>query len=165
VRLSWALTIVGVLGCLQHCAGPARAQDDVAAAFAQLCPKQERRIRPHVESASARHGVPGSLLVVLMATESQCRTSVVNPRTGAVGLTQILPHGSANYPWRYSVAKLKRPGLNLMLGARHLAKWIRRCGSVAGGLAIYHGRKKCSMVDDHVRMQISLWRKTQEGRS
>lgn len=109
----------------------------LALAIALLCPQSEVPEETFRREARRSH-VPVMLLVAVSSTESACRNKT-NPRTGATGPMQILPRGSAD-----DGTDLTDVDNNVRLGARHLARWIRRCGSVEGGLAIYHGEQKCS---------------------
>lgn len=132
---------VGVLLCTAATCGPARA--DTASALRALCGQRGRTLAPIVDRAAALHSIPAIWLVAQVAAESQCRPGVVNARTGAVGLMQIMPMGSAN-PRRLSAAALRNPATSINLGAAHLARCLALCGSFGGAIHVYHGHKKCS---------------------
>lgn len=154
-----ALFLAGLAACLSHCVGPARA-DTTSSALAVLCPGHQDLAEP-VRAASRRHLMHPATLVALVKSESPtCNPRVVNPRTGAVGLTQILPRGSAN-PAHLSVEALKDPATNLDLGARHLAGLLVLCGSLGGAVHVYHGNQTCSgwQRDDHAWKVIGYVRR------
>jgi soluble lytic murein transglycosylase-like protein len=83
------------------------------------------------------------MLATLMASESTCREDAINPRTHALGLFQVLATGSAN-PRHLTQAELLEPETNADLGAAHLARLLRLCGSFGGAVSLYHGHRKCS---------------------
>jgi len=79
--------------------------------------------------------------------------------THTLGLFQILTTGSAN-PGHLAPAQLLDPDGNADLGAAHLARLLRLCGSFGGALAVFHGRRFCSSwrSDKHVRLVIEMER-------
>jgi soluble lytic murein transglycosylase-like protein len=90
-----------------------------------------------------RHLIHPVLLVMVVAAESNCKANRVNKRSGAVGLGQILPKGSANRG-DYTPLQLRDPDLNLYLTARHIAWCLTLCGDNAlAAVAVYNGSKKC----------------------
>lgn len=130
-------------------------------ALEALCPRH-MDLAPFVDVAARRHLVRAEWLVANMAAESQCNPKAVNRRTGAVGLLQILPKGSAN-PTHLSIEALKDPAINLDLGARHLASLFVLCGALGPATHVYHGHARCRgwRDDPHVRrvclmLQIAL---------
>ena len=145
----WALLLAGVC----------RAQD-AADSLAALCPTRQA-LAQLVEAASHSARVPPVVLVAMARVESTCDPSAVNRRTQSYGLLQIKLDGSAN-PDHLEPDELTDPEINVPLGALHLSRWVRLCGSLAGGLTIYHGRKgafhgkgRCD-VDDYARRVLSL---------
>jgi hypothetical protein len=83
------------------------------------------------------------LLAKTVAAESHCRARVVNKRSGAVGLGQILPCRSADRDC-HTVEELKGIELNLDLTAAHLARCLAHCrGRVSGAVAVYNGARRC----------------------
>jgi hypothetical protein len=129
----WALLFFGICG---------RAHAQTAFASLQvLCPKATA-LAPHVEAAAATWRVRPVVLVAMIRTESTCGTDLVNERSGALGHIQVMPGRSAD-PNRLPRARLLDPATNLDLGARHLRRCVDLCGSLAGGLSVFHGKKKC----------------------
>ena len=92
-------------------------------------------------SARAHH-VPPSVVDSQIFRESTCRPGAVNRRTGAVGLGQILPGGSASL--RHPASELADPALNVELTARHLHRCFVLCGTWAGARRVYGGHRSCS---------------------
>jgi hypothetical protein len=93
--------------------------------------------------------------------ESSCGKNLVNMRTRSYGDLQIKVDGSANVD-HLDAGELMDPEVSYRLGANHLRRWIGLCGSLAGGLTIYHGRKgafhgrgHCD-VDDYARRILGL---------
>ena len=156
--LRHAMLLIGIFLCVHHC-GPARAQD-ASGSLAALCPVRQA-LAPLVEAAAHSARVRPVVLVAMARVESTCDPSAVNRRTQSYGLLQIKLDGSAN-PDHLEPDELTDPEINVPLGARHLSRWVRLCGSLAGGLTLYHGRKgafhgkgRCD-VDDYARRVLSL---------
>jgi len=100
-----------------------------------------------MQHEARRHLIHPVLLVLVVAAESHCNPDAVNKRSGAVGLGQILPAGSANRG-NYSPAKLRDPDLNLYLTARHLAWCLVLCGDrPLHAVAVFNGSKKCRATE------------------
>lgn len=151
---------------------PARSDVSSADAVSVLCPGRGA-LAPLFQAASERYRIRPVVLVAMARVESSCDPSAVNRRTGAVGLLQILPTGSAN-PDGLSQAELLAPETSIDLGARHLRKLVNLCGTLVGGLGCYHGRRFCrdGRTDGYARKVMGLvgWakrqlRKLQERRS
>ena len=165
MRLTIAMLVLGTAIC---CCDVARA--DTAAALDRLCGRAD--LAPIVDAASRRHGVRPLMLAVLMASESTCREDAVNPVTHALGLFQILTTGSAN-PAHLEPAALLDPETNADLGAAHLARLLRLCGTFGGAVHIFHGYRRCSdwREDKHARKVVGMlaslrrWLRMQEGRT
>ena len=134
---------------------PARGQS-ASDSLAVLCPTRQA-LAPLVEAAAAKHHVQPVVLVAMMRVESTCDPAAVNRRTSSVGLLQIKLDGSAN-PDGLSPDELSDPAVNLDLGARHLRKLVRMCGTLAGGLSVYHGKRRCDegKTDGYARRVMSL---------
>lgn len=129
----------------------------IAFALAILCQGTTVRVED-VERAADQHALDPIVLVVLMADESTCNPRAVNRRTGAVGLLQILPEGSAN-PDQLTMAQLLDPDANMDLGAAAVSRLLALCGNLGQALTLYRGggkrdpdtgRTKCQ-TDDHSR--------------
>ena len=140
--------LLGAAICLTATCGPARA--DTATALDHLCHRPD--LAPVIDTAAKRHHVSPMRLAVLMASESTCREDAVNPSTHALGLFQILTTGSAN-PGHLAPAQLLDPATNADLGAAHLARLLRLCGSFGAAVSIYHGHRRCGdwREDKHAR--------------
>jgi hypothetical protein len=126
----------------------------IVLALRLACGPGHDALAPHIESAAAREAIDPMVLVVLASAESSCHARAVNRRTGAVGLMQILPQGSAN-PDHLTTAQLLDPKTNVDLGAAHLARLLELCGGLGGAFSIYHGKhremkagRKVCPVDD-----------------
>lgn len=133
--IAWALLFFVV---------PARAAEMSASdATALLCPGRGH-LAPLFAAAAERWKVRPVVLVAMARVESTCDPTAVNRRTGAVGLMQIMPGASADVDHIGDANELMDPATNIELGARHLRRWWTACGSLAGGLAVFHGRQKCS---------------------
>lgn len=128
--LAWAAMVL-LLG-RAHAGTVERALAIACPGHADLAPIVEREARTHL-----LHPVR---LVVVIACESQCDSEAVNGRTMASGLGQIIPGLSADMTGR----DLFDPGDSLYLTARHLSRWLTKCGSLGGAVHVYHGHKKCS---------------------
>jgi soluble lytic murein transglycosylase-like protein len=145
VTRALVLAIAGTLLCLTHCAGPARAEMTTAFALRSMCARPEfAAIAPMVDRASADHGIEPLHLAAVIAAESRCVRNAKNPITGAIGLGQVLPAGSAN-PSRLSEARLYDPRTNIDLTAAHLARCLALCGALGGGIgeaiSVYNGHR------------------------
>lgn len=112
----------------------------VALALQYFCPALIT-LAPTVEAASSQYEIDPVVLVALFARESACDPKAVNSRTGAIGLGQILPDGSAARG--LTVGQLKNVETNITTTARHIAKCLLLCGSMVRALAVYHGRQYC----------------------
>ena len=134
-------------------------------AFAMLCPNQ-LQLAPAIDTAATKYGLDPVALVVLMHAESACKEGVENKRTGALGLFQILPGGTAN-PDLLTHEQILKPETNIDIGAAALARLLGICGSLSQAFTLYHGggkkdpntgRTKCQ-TDAHAR---KLMRRIQE---
>ena len=88
--------------------------------------------RDIISVAAARHGVDARLVHALIQVESAYHSNARSPK-GAMGLMQVLPgtgrdaaasEGAAGF----TPARLLEPATNILLGTRHLAQLIGRCG-------------------------------------
>lgn len=85
--------------------------------------------REHFESAAKETGLPQSLLYAIARTESSFEPTVASG-AGAIGLMQLLPSAAGrvaglwNLP-KPSVASLRKPGVNVAVGARYLLELSR----------------------------------------
>ena len=137
--------------------GPAHATT-TEDAIAIACGPGHAELAPIIDAAARRQLEHPVTLVALIKSESpRCDPNAVNPRTHAVGLTQILPTGSAN-PRHLSIEELKDPATNINLGARHLAGLLTMCGSLGSAVHVYHGHKTCGgwKHDRHARKVLGI---------
>lgn len=122
-----------------------------AASVAEVCAPHAGLIADAAESA----GVPRALLVALIFCESSCRVDAVHTTTGAVGLGQILPGGSAAKD--HTPGELADPWRNVLLAAQHLAHWRQRCGTWRGAVEVYNGRKNCRVRSRQGAKVVRVW--------
>ena len=142
MRLSLSLLVVGALLCLLHPFASARAGEMSAAdAVSVICPGRGA-LAPLFQSSADRHHVPAAVLVAQFRIEASCNAKAVNVTTKSFGAMGIKLDGSANVD-HLEAGELMDPATNIDLGARHLRRWARTCGSLAGSLSIYHGRTHC----------------------
>ena len=116
-----------------------------------------RTLAEPIHLAATEHLVPVLLLTALAFAESSCNPNAVHRRTGAVGLFQILPAGSASLG--YTAEELKEPNLNSCLAATYLATWHRRCGSWRGAVEVYGGRQHCKVRSKQGAKIIAIWQR------
>jgi hypothetical protein len=107
-----------------------------------LCGPSAIGLAPHVDHAAHKYHVKPVVLIAMARVESTCHVDARDGR-GDWGLLQIREGGSAALG--YTAEELLKPRLNLELGARHLHRWIVRCGDVRAALGIFDGWKKCSL--------------------
>jgi hypothetical protein len=87
---------------------------------------------------SHRHLIPPVLLARAVAAESHCNADAVNKLSGAVGLGQILPSGSANRG-NFTSEELRDPDLNNGNCYCRANAWSRR---VLDGLRLAISRRQ-----------------------
>jgi hypothetical protein len=121
-----------------------------------LCPGHDS-LAESIEREAHRHLIHPVLLVLVVAAESHCNANAVNKRSGAVGLGQILPAGSANRG-NYTPAQLRDPDLNLYLTARHIAWCLVLCGErKLHAIAVYNGSERCRATEWSHRVLNGLY--------
>lgn len=128
--LAWAALFIAV--------PPARAS--TADSLRTLCGSRAVDLAPLVQATARRFLLHPQFLASVIAAESTCRPRAIGAR-GEIGLGQIKPDGSAAAG--YTRAQLFDPATNLEATARHLARLHVLCGSFAGALSVYSGRRKC----------------------
>jgi hypothetical protein len=144
MRLTLVLLALGAAICCCELAHATTTE----LAIQRMCPRDPYPwpsltwMAPIVDAAAVKHSVDAVVLVALMHSESNCRLTAVNKRTGATGLFQIAERGSAN-PEHITRAQLMGVPENIDLGARHLAGLVAMCGSLGGALHVYHGNRTC----------------------
>jgi len=122
--------------------------------------ERAQRNAPHIAAAALEHDIPPLLLVAIIHKESSFRRRVRGLR-GEIGLMQLLRTGGC-IPERLPTRKAIVPRTNIMLGAKCLARYIKRCGSISAGLSRYNGRgctTKTEYSDKVTRRwkELELW--------
>jgi soluble lytic murein transglycosylase-like protein len=108
----------------------------------QLCGWPAADYASDVARAAKRYDLDPFVLVSMIRQESHCKPTATG-RLGEIGLMQIKRNTLATAGHdRLSDEALREPRLNIMLGARHLHRCLKRCGgALAGALGLYSGRK------------------------
>jgi soluble lytic murein transglycosylase-like protein len=96
--------------------------------------------------AAARYGIDPSLVMAIAQRESGFR-NIVNPRTGACGVMQLLPATAA----AYGVTNCLDPASNIDAGVHVLADYIRQFGDVVKAVAAY------DWGSGHLSSAIAQW--------
>ncbi len=98
-----------------------------------------RAVVEAAERAGARHGLPSSLLLAMVETESSFNHEA-RSAYGARGLMQVVPRF---HPEEVKAAggahRLDDPATNIDVGARILARYLDRSGNLQRALAKYSG--------------------------
>jgi hypothetical protein len=116
---------------------------ETAALLLSLCGPGAVGLAPHFQAAAHRYHIPPVILIAQARVESTCHPNAVGGKDGInVGLLAIRVGASAAHG--HTAEELKRPRLNLLLGARHLRKTWDLCHDLAGGLGVYAGYRTCS---------------------
>ena len=117
--------------------------------------ERAQRNAPHIAAAALEHDIPPLLLVAVIHKESSFRRRVRGLR-GEIGLMQLLRTGGC-IPERLSSRKAIVPSTNIMLGAKCLARYIKRCGSISAGLSRYNGRG-CAAKSEYSDKVTHRWK-------
>lgn len=102
-----------------------------------------------VRRAAARHGVPASYLIALMAVETGLwardpeRQASLTSSAGARGLMQIMP-GNARMFGGYDKAELFEPRVNVDVGARIVSRFMDDGHDLPALSALYNSGGLCS---------------------
>lgn len=129
------LALAGFFGCLQHCAGPARAST-TESALEVLCPGHQD-LATHVDAAARKHMLHPVALVAVMRVESRCRMDAVG-KAGEVCAFQL--RGVARNG--RTRVELRDPATCIDTGARWLSLMTTWSGSLPGGLGAYNTGKR-----------------------
>jgi hypothetical protein len=156
MKITIALLVLGAALCCYRFAHAQSASDSLLA----LCPDRIA-LASTVEDAASASRVSAVVLVAMGYVESSCGKKLVNLRSQSYGFIQIKIDGSANVD-HLEADDLLDPATNLRLGAKHLKRMVSLCGSLAGGLTVYHGRKESyqgrgrCLVDGYARKVLAL---------
>jgi len=119
----------------------------LAAILASLPAASEKRVKraqrhgPLIVEAAERYSVPQLVLVAQIKNESGWRVFVKGKDGLDLGLLQLRRGGGCLDGFEHMTDReLMKPRRNIFLGARCLAKFIKRCGSLEAGLSRYNGR-------------------------
>jgi len=109
-----------------------------------------------IASASTSAGVPQQLVTAVVQVESSCRSQVVHPTSGAVGLGQILPWWLRTNLAAKCGTNLYSPRVNLCYTARILRyeyhryrTWDRALRAYSGNAPGYVGKVIRAMQRNH----------------
>ncbi len=98
-----------------------------------------RAVVDAAEQAGARHGLPPSLLLAMVETESSFNQEA-RSAYGARGLMQVVPRfHPAEIKAAGGAHRLDDPATNIDVGARILARYLDRSGDLRRALAKYSG--------------------------
>lgn len=116
---------------------PSAPAAPVAATPPPRASARAQQLRPLIEQAAARHGLPAALVEAVVAVESGFNTQAVSPK-GARGPMQLMPATARQYGLA-DRRQLHEPAQNVDAGARHLKELLdRHQGNVALALAAYN---------------------------
>jgi soluble lytic murein transglycosylase-like protein len=102
-------------------------------------PEQVRQVVRVSERVAARHGLPPELLLAIVETESGFNTAA-RSSYGARGLMQVVPRFHPEVVAEVGGAKkLDEPEANIEAGAKILASYVERAGSLDKALVRYSG--------------------------
>jgi soluble lytic murein transglycosylase-like protein len=116
---------------------PGAASAPAAATARPRRSARAQQLRPLIEQAAARHGLPAALVEAVVAVESGFNPQAVSPK-GARGPMQLMPATARQYGLT-DTRQLHEPAQNIDAGARHLKELLdRHQGNVALALAAYN---------------------------
>jgi len=106
----------------------------------QLCGWNATDYAGDVVHAAKRYNLDPRILVSMMWQESRCKPDATG-KLGELGLMQLKRDTWALSGYNHlSDEELRAPALNIMLGARHLRRCLKKCsGAIAGALGLYSG--------------------------
>jgi soluble lytic murein transglycosylase-like protein len=106
----------------------------------QLCGWNATDYAGDVVHAAKRYDLDPRLLVSMMFQESRCKPDATG-KLGELGLMQLKRDTWALSGYNHLPdSELRMPALNIMLGARHLRRCLKKCGGfLAGALGLYSG--------------------------
>lgn len=115
----------------------------VSAMLINLCGVSAAKYTPHVIRAAERYDLDPRLLVSSMRQESDCDPNATGA-LGELGQMQLKRFTWATKGYDHlSDEELRKPSINIRLGARHIRNCLRKCGgSLAGALGLYKGIKR-----------------------
>ena len=114
---------------------PENSGTETAPYFTTLGPSRSsfEALRPFIEEAARRTGLPAALIDAVIRTESGYRAQAVS-RVGAQGLMQLMPATAAEV----GVADAFDPRQNILGGSLYLRKMFDRFGSIELAVAAYN---------------------------
>lgn len=122
-------------------------------------PERIRRVVRASQQAGLRHGLPPTLLLAMVETESSFDTAA-RSGYGARGLMQIVPRHHPEIIAAIGGAhRLDQPEINIETGAKILAAYVERSGSLEKGLSRYSGGAR-RYADKVLKRQRELERST-----
>ena len=109
----------------------------------QLCGVAATDFAEDVVHAAKRYDLDPRLLVSMMRQESHCNPEATGA-LGEIGIMQLKRNTWATSGYNKLTDKqLRKPRINIMLGARHIYRCLQKCGgSLAGALGLYSGLRK-----------------------
>jgi Transglycosylase SLT domain len=102
-------------------------------AVATVDPPVGEDYRAHARAAAVRHGLNPDLFLRLVGRESNFNPSAINPKSGAIGLGQLMPGTASDLG-----VNPKDPIANLDGSARYLKQQLDRFGDYRRALAAYN---------------------------
>jgi hypothetical protein len=153
--------VVMLLCCLE-CAAYAKPSE-ARQALRILCPAH-LDLAPHFDRAAGRYGLPVEMLVAVARQESRC-DPMARGKLGERGVGQLKPGTIAALG--VPVDHLNRPGTNIRLMARHLARCLLLCGDWAAALGVYSGRRTCpaGRASPYARRVLELFEQAKGAKS
>jgi soluble lytic murein transglycosylase-like protein len=109
----------------------------------QLCGSSAIDYAKDVAHAAKKYNLDSRVLVSMMRQESHCDQNATGA-LGEIGLFQLKRNTWATSGYNKLTDKqLRKPRINIMLGARHLYRCLQKCdGWIAGALGMYSGLRK-----------------------
>ncbi len=115
----------------------------IAALLMSFCGAHAKQYAAHAIRAAELYGLNPRIIASMMKQESGCLRDAVG-RKNEQGLMQVKRNTIATRGYDHlSDTQLRRPALNIRLGARHLRYCLNKCnGDLPGALGMYSGLKK-----------------------
>lgn len=109
----------------------------------QLCGPAATDFAEQIVRSAKQYDLDPRILVSMMRQESHCDPDATGA-LGELGLFQLKRNTWATSGYNKLTDKqLRKPRINIMLGARHLYRCLQKCdGWMAGALGMYSGLRK-----------------------